>query len=337
MSRTLALLVLLSATAGAAETVSLEQAVNLTLAHSADLRALEARVEQARAEATLADGFRPSASVATTPGYATGLPTAVLGQVPAIGTVEAHRLFYDIESQVDRIGSAARVDAAIAQLAARRREIALETAELYAAAGADTLLVASARRRLAAYQKILETTEALRQEQRARDLDLDRARLQIARAEHRLEGSTTRLELDRLKLSRLAGEAIEILLVADAAAPLPVDSLTAAESRDPELTSLETRIEKLDQHELFRADVSSRRSRHSSNTRGCSTPSDAITTISNRMISASAPRSCFPSGPAGIVRPRVQGWPLRSMSSRRNVTPDDRRSRLESARERPTS
>src|SRR6266481_2705228 len=75
--------------------LTVEEAMNQAIAHSPELKALEAGVAEATANAALADAFHPGASVSTTPGYATGLPIAVLGSVPAIGTIEAHRLLYD--------------------------------------------------------------------------------------------------------------------------------------------------------------------------------------------------------------------------------------------------
>jgi hypothetical protein len=142
MSKRLLFAMLVCASAASAQTM--EEAISRAIANSPDLRALEAAVDEARANAALGDAFRSSASIAATPGYATGLPTAVLGQVPAIGTVEAHRLFYDPSARAAQIGAASEVDALVARLEMRKREIAQATAELYARVTADPLLVASA-------------------------------------------------------------------------------------------------------------------------------------------------------------------------------------------------
>src|SRR5438876_8597598 len=133
-------------------TLSLQDAVNRAIAHSPELRMLEAQVAEARANATLANAFRPEASISTTPGYATGLPTAVLGQVPAIGTIEAHQLLYDASARAQQIGAMSQIDAAVARLESRKREIAQGAAELYARLAADAVLNASAQHRIDAFQ-----------------------------------------------------------------------------------------------------------------------------------------------------------------------------------------
>src|SRR5437870_11478746 len=163
-------------------TLSLQDVVHRAIAHSPELRVLQAQVDEAGANAALSDAFRSSLSVSTTPGYATGLPTAVLGQVPAIGTVEAHRLLYDASARAELIGAMSQVDAAAARLESRKREIAQSAAELYARVAAGAVLAASAQRRVDAYQTIASRTEALRAEGRVRDLDVDRAALQLASA-----------------------------------------------------------------------------------------------------------------------------------------------------------
>ncbi|HEX9493477.1 MAG TPA: TolC family protein, partial [Thermoanaerobaculia bacterium] len=150
--------------------ISLDDAITRAIARSPELRALEASVAEARATASLSDAFRPAASIGTTPGYATGLPTAVLGQVPAIATIEAHRLFYDRSAQAERLAMMSEVDAAMARLESRKRDIAMNVAELYARAAADSKLIASAERRVTAYDTIASRTDALRREGRARDI-----------------------------------------------------------------------------------------------------------------------------------------------------------------------
>jgi len=224
-------------------TLSLQDAVNRAIAHSPELRMLEAQVAEARASATLANAFRPEASISTTPGYATGLPTAVLGQVPAIGTIEAHQLLYDASARAQQIGAMSQVETAIANLESRRREVAQNTADLYARVSADKTLAASAQRRVDAYQTLATRTEALRGEGRVRDLDVDRATLQVASAKRAALQAQTRLELDQLRLDRTVGESnVEPTL----------SRLTPAESRryvaeenDPQLRSLNARIDAL--------------------------------------------------------------------------------------------
>lgn len=219
--------------------ISLQDAITRAIAHSPELRALEASVAEARANAALGDAFRSAASISTTPGYATGLPTPVLGQVPAIATVEAHRLFYDPSARADQIGMASQVDAAIARLESRKREIAQNVAELYARVAADQVQIRSAERRGTASETLAARTAALRREGRARDLDVDRATLQAESAKRVALQARNRLELDQLKLNRMVGEPVN---------PTQGDtalSLSMTRTPDPELRSLDSRIEAL--------------------------------------------------------------------------------------------
>jgi outer membrane protein len=228
-------------------TLSLQDAITRAIAHSPELRAMDAAVAEARANAALGDAFRPMASIGTTPGYATGLPIAVLGQVPAIATVEAHRLLYDRSARADQIGMASQVDAAVARLESRRRDVALNVADLYARVAADAALSASAQRRVTAYETIASRTEALRREGRVRDLDVDHAALQAASAKRTALQARTRQELDQLRLNRLVGDDIT-LTASEASGNGLVDgdpSLPLRMTRDPELRSLDARIEAL--------------------------------------------------------------------------------------------
>jgi outer membrane protein TolC len=213
--------------------MSLQDAVTKAIAQSPELRALEASVAEAGANAVLGNAFKPSASVSTTPGYATGLPTAVLGQTPAIATVEAHRLLYDPTARVEQIASASEVDAAAARLESRKREIALSVAELYARVAADGVMAGSAEKRVAAYATIASRTDALRKEGRLRDLDVDRAELQVASAKRAALQARSRLDLDQLRLNRMVGESVSV--TGDA-------SLSLSMTEDPELKALDARI-----------------------------------------------------------------------------------------------
>lgn len=227
-----------------AQTLSLQEAVDRAIARSPELRALEAAVAEARATADLGDAFRASASLAATPGYATGLPIAILGQVPAIGTIEAHRLLYDRSARAEQIGAAAQVDAALARLESRKREIAQAAADLYARVAADETVATSAQRRVDAYQTIANRTEALRREGRVRDLDVDRAALQVASAKRNLLQAQGRQELNRLRWNVMVGSA--------ESPPIPAErgeGLGVRGDADPEIRLLDSRIEAL-QHAL---------------------------------------------------------------------------------------
>ena len=237
----------LTAVAAIAHAQTLDDVVARAIAHSPEVRALDAAVAEARANAVLGDAFRPAATLSTTPGYATGLPIAVLGQVPAIGTAEAHRLLYDPSSRAAQIGAASQIDAAVARRESRKREIARTVVELVARVDAEAALVASSQRRLTATETIAARTEALRREGRARDLDVARAALQDSTARRTATQARMRLDLDQLRLTGLVGEPV----VWSAAAQPPLSTppegggSAAALRNDPELRSLDNRIDAL--------------------------------------------------------------------------------------------
>jgi len=241
-------------------TMSMHDAVASAVAHSPELRALQAQVDQARAAAIMDDAFRPSASISASPGYASGLPTPVLGEVPAIATVEAHKIFYDTSAKAQQLGAEADVDAAQSRLADQRRQVAQSTAEVYARVEADRMRIADAQQRVSAYQTISSRVEALAKEGRARDIDVNRATLQGASAQRALLQAQSRLELDQLRLDRMAGEHVEVGAPSDGApaggapavgapalaGPSPAEagapSLQRALANDPQLRSLDKRI-----------------------------------------------------------------------------------------------
>jgi len=247
------LMLLASLVAGeaSAQVMSVDDVVARAVAQSPEVRALEAAVAEARASAALGDAFRSSASLSATPGYASGLPIAVLGQVPAIGSIEAHRLLYDSSARADQLEAASEIDAAIARLESRKREIAQNAADLYARVAAGATLADSAQRRVTAYETIVSRTEALRREGRVRELDADRAALQLAIARRRALQTQTALDLDRLRLVRLVGQPADVTLTpSEARWKALVDrdpslSLRMSEQTDPELRSLDARIDAL--------------------------------------------------------------------------------------------
>jgi len=230
-------------------TLSMQEAVTRAIAHSPEVRVLEAQLAQARANATIADAFRPTASISTTPGYATGLPVAALGQVPAIATIEAHKILYDISARADEISARSDADAAESRLESKKREVAQDTAELYARLAADVTLVTSARRRVEAYQTIAAHADALRKEGRVREVDANRAALQAAAANRAALQAQSRLEMDQLRLERLVGERFTVTLTPSEERGKglvdrdPSLTLRMTEQTDPELRSLDKRID----------------------------------------------------------------------------------------------
>jgi len=238
------LLLLCASTAGAA--VRANEVAALALAHSPELRALDAGVAEARAGAIVADPFRSSASIAATPAYATGLPVAILGQVPAIGTIEAHRLLYDPGARAEQLAGSTRIDDAVSRLETRKREIAQSAVELAARVEGDGRLVDTARRRLAALESISARVLALSHEGRARELDVSRASIQTESGRRALIQAEARQNLDRFRLAQMIGERVEAVEL-NVVAIAPPSLGPRAMAKDPTLRSLSARIATLEQ------------------------------------------------------------------------------------------
>src|SRR5450759_4298668 len=89
--------------------LTLREAVERVLAHSPSLAAAEAaRSEAAASERLARDAFHPEAWATTTPGYSSGLPTAIAGRAPAIAGLEVRQTLYDRSSRSAVFQSEAR-------------------------------------------------------------------------------------------------------------------------------------------------------------------------------------------------------------------------------------
>ncbi|HYM62308.1 MAG TPA: TolC family protein [Thermoanaerobaculia bacterium] len=232
--------------------LTLDEVVRRAIAYSPDVRALRASVDDSSASALLArQAFNPAMSVSTTPGYATGLPIAVLGQVPAIGMIEAHKVLFDSSASSDALVAGVDVDAAKAQLEARRRDVAVTAAELYAQVAAGEILVEAAGHEVAAHQTMLERTQALAREGRARDIDVERASLDIEIAQRKKDSALSAASLDELRLRRLidwpSDQPLHVAPLSSITDTVSAagDNLAAALASDPELNGLDLQIEQL--------------------------------------------------------------------------------------------
>jgi outer membrane protein len=235
------------------EPLTLRRAAQLALDHAPEVAAARAEADEAGASARLAAvGFKPQAAVTTTPGYSTGLPVQVAGQVPSIIGFELRKTLYDPwrrarALEVDSAAAAARGSFERTS-AATARAAAISYGRVWAGQVRD----ADARRRVEAREAILRRVSTLRREGRRTDLDVERAGLQVARAKQKLLDHQTELDLDRLELARLidwpAGE--KFALPEDGLAGLPEppagDDLAAARAADPELRAHAERIDALE-------------------------------------------------------------------------------------------
>lgn len=237
---------------GGSEPLTLRRAAQLALDRAPALAVVRAEREGEQAYADLArDAFHPSAWLSTSPGYTYGFPGQVAGRVPSVAAVEIRQAIYD---------PTRRSEALQAQASASNREGVLgrscvETIErviaVYARCWVDQSLSDTARRRLDAAEGIRKRVEALTGEGRRTELDLERARLQSARAKQKLLNAESDRDLDMLELKRLIGwpGSAPLVLAGDPEAAIPelpaAENLSAARAADPELRSLSREIELL--------------------------------------------------------------------------------------------
>lgn len=255
---TMGLLVLSLALPGAARgeidraPVTLRRAVELALARAPEVAVARADADLAGASVRLARAQSgPEAFVGTSPGYTTGLPVLVAGQVPSLFNVAIRQPVYDV---------ALRAGASMARAGLEERQSAFDRASVetaratvlaFARVAADEALVAGARRSLEAQEDVSRRAAALASEGRITALDADAAGLEVTRARQRLLDRSLAKELDELELkSLLDWPAAETLTIAgdplsEVPAPPPSGNIEAARARDRESRGLEREIEAL--------------------------------------------------------------------------------------------
>jgi outer membrane protein len=229
----------------AGEPLTLRRALELAAAHAPDLAVAREEAGAASASARLArSAFQPRAFLTTTPGYASGLPVAVAGRVPAIAGVEVHQTLYDPAARSEALEADAQASEASGSRGQMRRAVLTNTVLAYARLSEDRALVDSARRRLDARQTLGRRAAALKEAGRATEVEAERAELETARARQQVLDAESDEDLDELALRRLIGWPARgpIVLADDPAealgSPGSGDDTEAARGADPELSSL---------------------------------------------------------------------------------------------------
>jgi outer membrane protein len=227
--------------------LTLREAVERVLAHSPSLAAAEAaRSEAAASERLARDAFHPEAWATTTPGYSSGLPTAIAGRAPAIAGLEVRQTLYDRSSRSAVFQSEARTAVESGAAEKSRRETARAAALLYARCWSGNARIASARQRQSASERILERVALLAREGRRTELDVERSALEAARARQKTLDAESDRDLDfrelQLAIGAEPGSPLEI-----AEDPVPaIESVSIGDLRaDPILRSIELELESL--------------------------------------------------------------------------------------------
>jgi outer membrane protein len=237
-------LLLLAATARA-EDLGLRRAIELALAHAPELRAAAAAEAEADAGLRAARAAKhPELWVRTGPGYASGVPAPLLGELPAAFGVRLRQNVFDSETRSAEAQARAEAATSHGGLAEARVALARRTAEAFARCLRDAAGLGAATGRAQALAQAREQAEARLREGRSTELDVERAGLDEAKAREEAEEWRSREALDRLALASLVGTTAEELpelsagSADDLAEPAPADDLERARAFDPELQVL---------------------------------------------------------------------------------------------------
>ena len=258
MNEGLLLAVLLAVSPGAAapgtSALTVREAVARALAHAPEIAIARAAADETVASARVVKSqLNPQFYVNTTPGWSTGAPLSVAGEVPAAAGARIRMMFYDPIERGDELQARARMAVSEAALEGARSDVARRTAAACAKLVADEARVGSARRRLSAEEALVGRVRALAREGRRTELDVERAALEEARARQKLYAAESDRDLDRHELGSLVGvPAGTPLAVADdpelaVPEPEPGDAVAQAIASDRQLRALAEQADALAQ------------------------------------------------------------------------------------------
>ncbi len=235
------------------EPLTLRRAAQLAIARAPEVVVSRAEVDEAEsAERLFKAGWKPEAFATTTPGYATGLPVQVAGQVPAVFGFEVRQTLYDQSRRARTFDAGASAAAARGSFHRTASATARAVALAYGRVWAGQERAADARRRVEAREAIFRRVSTLKREGRLTDLDVENAGLLVARAKQKLLDLQAELDIDRFELARMVDwpAGTPVVPAEDPLAGLPElpagDDLAAARGADPELRAFAERIDALE-------------------------------------------------------------------------------------------
>jgi outer membrane protein len=236
----------------AAEPLTVRRAVELALARAPEVGVAQAESDLAAASARLARTHHgPEAFVGTNPGYSTGLPVMVAGQVPSIANVAVRQPIYDASLRAGTLTARAAAEERMSALERTRLDTARAVVLACGRVAADAPLLAGARRALEAQEAMARRVSALAAEGRATAVEADAANVEVGRAKQRLLDRTFARDIDELELRRLldwpAGVAMTVVEdpLDSVPPPPPSGNVETARAADPETRSLEREIDTL--------------------------------------------------------------------------------------------
>lgn len=260
MSESIALGLLLAASSAAAVSrdvpaLTLARAAQLALSQSALAGGAAASRESAAAARDLAqDAFSPMAAVKATPGYASGLPVTVAGEVPAAAGIEVRQTIYDPSLRADALEARAQEARDAASSSETNQAAVSRAVELYETVRTDESRLSARADILRARTGAAFRAAALSAEGRLAPLEADRATLEadLAGASH--AEAQAALAADRLALGNFLGLA-ELPPLSDdplRVVPEPDENVTAVDA-DPTLTALGDAIDLFERSERTRS------------------------------------------------------------------------------------
>ena len=225
--------------------LTLRQAVGEALGRSPDVLAAQSALDEGVAGGReIGSVLKPNVFATTTPGYSTGLPVGVAGEIPSLVGVRLRMVLLDLNLKADRLGSEGRAAGLEAAVAEARTGLVRRTASAYARLSSAERRLAAAGRRLQAQQALEMRTIALFREGRKTELDAERAGLETARARRSLLAAESERGLAAEELRRLVGlpAGAPVVLAEDplaaVAEPEATDAVAAALAADPSLAGL---------------------------------------------------------------------------------------------------
>lgn len=225
--------------------LTLRQAVGEALGRSPDLLAAQSALNEGIADVrAIGSPLKPNVFASTTPGYSTGLPVGVAGEIPSLVGVRLRMVLLDLNLKADRLGFEGRAAALEAAVVEARTGLVRRTAAAYARLAAAERHLAAAGRRVAAQQILEKRIVALFREGRKAELDAERAGLESARARRGLLAAESERDLAAEEMRRLVGfpAGAAVVLVDDplvvVAEPEATDAVAAALAADPSLAGL---------------------------------------------------------------------------------------------------
>ena len=234
------------------ETLTLRRAAELALERAPQLAASRAAREEGSASARVAaDVLHPSVWISTTPGYSSGLPVSVAGSVPAYGSIEVRQTIFNPWKKNDALQAQAKAADLEGALESGCAETVRAAVASYFRCWTDDRRADAASSRLSAAEAELDRAVRLFDEGRRTELDVERAKLQAARAKQKLLNAESDRDLDGLELKRLIGlpASAPLRLAADVESALgdvaASENLAVARTADPQLKALGRQIELL--------------------------------------------------------------------------------------------